>query len=81
MTLTTQRALIDRALADSPTTREVVVRNGAIEQIGDVISRLYSGRTPVVVEDERTFGIAGRAVERSLSEAGLSASSWFKHRS
>lgn len=71
MTLTTQRALIDRALAGSPTTREVVVRNGAIERVGDVISRLYSGRTPVVVADERTYSIAGRAVEESLRKDGL----------
>ena len=69
MTVRTTRALIDQALAEVSTTREVVVRTGAIEDVGAIVSRRYPGRSVVIVADERTFGIAGGSVIASLEAA------------
>ena len=70
MTNRTYRALVDHALAEASTTREIVVRNGAVDDVGGLVHRTYPDRTVTIVADERTFDIAGRAVTSSLRQAG-----------
>lgn len=70
MTLPSTRAFIEGALAGASTTREIVIGNGVLGDAGTYVSRLYPGRSPVIVADERTFGIAGEAVLASLQAEG-----------
>lgn len=64
------RAVIDRALESASDTRFIVVRSGAIADAGGVFARCFPGREAVVVADETTYEVAGRAAERSLAAAG-----------
>lgn len=72
MTLQTTRAIIDQALAAASTTREIIIGNDALADVARHVTRMYPDRSPVIVADERTFHIAGRAVLSSLQEAGCS---------
>ena len=64
------RALIDRLLADASTTREVAVERGALATAGQRIARRFPQQPAVIVADERTWEIAGKAVSASLQSAG-----------
>lgn len=64
------RALIDRVLAAASDTRIIVVRSGALASVGDVFGTAFAGREAVIVADETTYDVAGRAVERSLAGSG-----------
>lgn len=70
MTLRNDHTLIDQALADAVTTREIAIRNGAVGDGGRAASASYHDRTSLIVADECTFDIAGHAVLASLREAG-----------
>lgn len=67
---TVDRTPIDRALAAASDTHTVVVRSGALSLAGGVFGVAFAGRAAVVVADETTYEIAGRAVERSLTGSG-----------
>src|SRR5689334_14916791 len=59
------------ALALATDTRRVVVARGALEAVVDVFAATFGRRPAVVVADETTYGVAGRAVDRRLRDAGL----------
>ncbi len=61
---------LDQALAGASTTRKVVIRSGAVGEVGSIVSDSWPNRTAVIVADERTFAIAGDAAVRSLRQAG-----------
>jgi glycerol-1-phosphate dehydrogenase [NAD(P)+] len=65
-----ERALFDQALAEATTTRQVVIRNGAVKQVGRMVRDSYTRRTVLIVADERTFDRAGHAVVASLRAEG-----------
>ncbi len=73
MTLRNHLSPVERALADASTTRQVVVRGGALAETGRLAREMFPGRTAVVVADNTTFRIAGEAVLSSLREAGVTA--------
>jgi glycerol-1-phosphate dehydrogenase [NAD(P)+] len=70
MTLRNDHSHIDQVLTDASTTREVVIRNGAVSEVGQTVSASYRDRTAIIVADDRTFGVAGRAALISLQKAG-----------
>lgn len=63
--------IIDKALASSIDTKAVVIKSGAVKQTGQVFSDLFGDRQAVVVADDRTFEIAGKAVTESLQASGV----------
>ncbi len=77
MTARKGRSLVDTALASASTTRDVVIRPGAIGEVGSFFRALWPGRTALIVADERTLNIAGRAVQRALDAAGIPVASPF----
>ena len=70
MALRNDRALIDEALANASTTREVVMRSGAVADVGPIVAAAYAGHTAVIVADECTFRIGGETALASLEDAG-----------
>ena len=54
-------------------TKRLIYAEDALEQLPEVLSALVDGRRVVVVADERTWDIAGRAAQKSLEKAGWSA--------
>jgi glycerol-1-phosphate dehydrogenase [NAD(P)+] len=67
---TLDRAGMDRALAAASDTRIVVVRPGALASAGSVFRNAFAGGEAIIVADETTYEIAGRALERSLAAGG-----------
>lgn len=57
-------------------TRAVVVKAGAREDIAGLFSQLGFSRSALLIADERTWEVAGRAVERSLKKAGIASRSF-----
>lgn len=70
MTLRHDRAPIDRALADASTTRQIVIRSGALADAGRIARESFPARTAIIVADATTFRIAGEALLTSLRDAG-----------
>ena len=64
----TQR--IEAALRDASDTRHVVVEAGALASVAAAFEQGFGGRPAVVVADETTFEVAGRAVHARLRAAG-----------
>ena len=63
--------LIDRALRTAPDTAEVVIAEGALDEVGPMVTRLFRGATAIVVGDGRTMAAAGDRVVRALADAGV----------
>lgn len=63
--------LIKQALKNSTDTLAIAMEAGAVARTGAVFGQLFPGKAAIVVADERTMEIAGRAVEASLREAGI----------
>ena len=70
MTLRLDRTLLDRALAEASTTRQVVLGTGVLGDVGRLVADAYPRRPALIVADERTFDLAGRAALASLQDAG-----------
>jgi glycerol-1-phosphate dehydrogenase [NAD(P)+] len=54
-------------------TERLIYAEDALEQVPEVLSALVDGRSVVLVADERTWDIAGRAARKSLEQNGWSA--------
>lgn len=63
--------LISQALADATDTAKVVLRSGALDEVGAVFKELFDERHAVVVADERTMEVAGHRVQESLTREGV----------
>ncbi|MFZ0217317.1 MAG: sn-glycerol-1-phosphate dehydrogenase [Candidatus Dormiibacterota bacterium] len=61
---------IETALAHAGDTDEVLIGPGVVAQVGASFRRLFGDAPAVVVGDEHTYGVAGRAVEQSLAAQG-----------
>jgi glycerol-1-phosphate dehydrogenase [NAD(P)+] len=59
------------ALVLATDTRRVVVACGALDAVADVFAATFGQRPAVVIADETTYDVAGRATERRLRDAGL----------
>lgn len=62
---------INEALKSATDTVEVLVEDGAIDQVGAVFARTFPDRSGVVVADATTWGVAGEEVASSLEAAGV----------
>ncbi|WP_040157491.1 sn-glycerol-1-phosphate dehydrogenase [Nigerium massiliense] len=63
--------LIEKALVDATDTKVAVVEEGAIARAGEVFTELFGDAAAVVVGDERTMEVAGRAVNERLRASGV----------
>src|SRR4051812_45371316 len=60
------------ALSSARETRALVVGSGVLCEVGRVFAEQFPGSRAVVVADEQTFALAGRAVAESFAAAGVS---------
>lgn len=71
MTLRNDRPPVQRALAGASTTRQIVIRAGALAETGRLAREMFPGRTAVIVADGNTFRVAGEWVQASLRDAAV----------
>lgn len=62
--------LLESALRDAPDTRHLVIGPGALAAAADTFGRCFEDAAAVVVADENTWAVAGRAVDERLRAAG-----------
>ena len=62
---------IRAALAEATDTADVVLGQGALGSVAEVVGRTFGGRRVVVVADATTWRVAGEQVQRRLEAAGL----------
>lgn len=62
---------IEAALAGATDTRAVVIEAGALSSVADVFRESFPGARAVVVADGNENNVAGKEVQRVLSEAGI----------
>lgn len=61
---------IDAILRDTSDTRFVVIEGGTLARVDQIFVQAFSDQPAVVVCDDNTFAVAGRAVHERLSAAG-----------
>jgi len=64
---------IDAALRQAGDTRRVVLGAGALGALDETFGQCFGNAPALVVADENTYAVAGRAVHERLSAAGRSA--------
>ncbi len=62
--------LIKTALAGATDTKDVTIGPGVISSVDELFAASFGDATAVVVADENTFEVAGRAVQERLEAAG-----------
>jgi glycerol-1-phosphate dehydrogenase [NAD(P)+] len=62
---------ISHAVGLSRSIREIVIGNGVLSRVPELIRRYYVSGKAFIVGDENTFGAAGRSLERILADAGI----------
>jgi glycerol-1-phosphate dehydrogenase [NAD(P)+] len=62
---------IRAALAEATDTADVVLGQGALGSVPEVVGRTFGGRPVAVVADATTWRVAGEQVQRRLEAAGL----------
>jgi glycerol-1-phosphate dehydrogenase [NAD(P)+] len=62
---------IRAALQEATDTEDVVIGQGALGSVAEVVGRTFGGRPVVVVADATTWRVAGERVQRGLEAAGL----------
>ena len=62
---------INAALEEATDTRNVTIREGALETVPEAFKEAFGAQQAVVVADANTMGVAGEEVQRLLSEAGV----------
>ncbi len=63
--------LIQAALQASTATKDVLIGRGVLGRVPDAFTRTFGDRAAIVVGDERTMAVAGRAVHDALAAAGV----------
>lgn len=66
---------IRSALVDAQDTESVELRRGAIAEIADVFTDTFGDQAAVIVGDARTMTLAGDAISRHLTQAGITVTS------
>ena len=61
---------IDAALRDANDTRHLLIGTGILNDVGNVLEQAFGQQPAVVVADENTFTVAGKAVCDRLCSAG-----------
>ena len=61
---------IDAALRDANDTRHLLIGTGILNDVGNVLEQAFGQQPAVVVADDNTFAIAGKALCESLGSAG-----------
>ena len=63
---------IEQALERARDTKALITGRGAVCRTAEMFSSLFPGRRAVVVADENTWKVAGKDVQESLDQAGVS---------
>ena len=63
--------LVREALKASTDTRDVLIGRGVVAGVPSAFNRTFGPATAIVVGDERTMAVAGRAVHDALAAAGV----------
>lgn len=71
MTQQITRADIDAALAKASTTKDLVFGRDVYGEGAHLVGRLFPERPAVIITDETTYAIAGRAFSQAMEAAGL----------
>src|SRR4051812_32933189 len=66
-----RRLSLEEALGSARETRALVVGPGEIARVAEVFRAQFPGQRAVVVADAQTLALAGGAVQRALTTAGL----------
>jgi glycerol-1-phosphate dehydrogenase [NAD(P)+] len=61
---------IDAALRHANDTRHLLIGTGILNDVGNVLEQAFGQQPAVVVADDNTFAIAGKALRESLRSAG-----------
>jgi glycerol-1-phosphate dehydrogenase [NAD(P)+] len=61
---------INAALQGASDTRRVLIDTGALTAVDEIFAQCFDTQAAVVVADDNTFTVAGRAVDRRLRAAG-----------
>jgi glycerol-1-phosphate dehydrogenase [NAD(P)+] len=68
-----QKPTLEDALCSARETRSLTLGPGVVHETARVFSEQFPGCRAVIVADERTFRVAGEAVESALAQAGVTA--------
>lgn len=68
---------IQHALSRADETKVLIIRRGAISDLGSVFDKYFSGLPAMIVADENTFAAAGKKVSDALKKAGIKISEPF----
>ena len=61
---------IDAALRDANDTRHLLIGTGILNDVGNVLEQAFGQQPAVVVADENTFAVAGKALWERLRSTG-----------
>ncbi|PTY05155.1 3-dehydroquinate synthase [Opitutaceae bacterium EW11] len=71
--LPASKLTLSEALASARETKALIVGPGVLDRAPEVFRQQFPGRRAVVVADDASFFVAGRAVSGSLRQSGLEA--------
>ena len=61
---------IDAALRDADDTHHLLIGTGALDEVGKVLEQAFGQQSAVVVSDDNTYAVAGKAVSDRLRSSG-----------
>jgi glycerol-1-phosphate dehydrogenase [NAD(P)+] len=66
-----EKLTLEDALSSARETRSLTLGSGVVRETGRVFCEQFPSCRAAIVADERTFGVAGAAVESALAQAGV----------
>ena len=64
---------VEAALQKARDTKALITGNGVIGRTAEMFSKIFPGQKAVIVADSNTWEVAGKDVQQSLDEGGLSS--------
>jgi len=62
---------VQSALQRTTDTKDLIIGAGVVSRTAEMFQKLFPGKTAIVVADNNTWEVAGKAVQASLDDAGV----------
>ena len=68
---------VQSALQRTTDTRDLIIGAGVVSRTAEMFTKLFPGKTAIVIADNNTWTVAGKAVQASLDAAGVPSETAF----
>ncbi|MDD2437366.1 MAG: sn-glycerol-1-phosphate dehydrogenase [Massilibacteroides sp.] len=62
---------VEKALQSANDTKALLIRVDALNKVGELFKKLYPNKEAVIIADQTTYAVAGKAVEKNLKKEGI----------